>query len=110
MTLGSPIGLFFMRNKKLWSSLNQGHHSNSTGILCPFERRSVQQWLNFFDSDDLVAYPLEPIFRNSVNKEVSVMPTDIEVSTGWVTPWAHINYWHNGKVAEKIARLLAAQN
>lgn len=95
-TMGSPIGLFMMRKKNLWSK-------QFSALINPVDNAKVnRQWLNIWDKDDLVAYPLESIFRNAANKTVR----DVEVDTGLIMPWAHTEYWSDHETAQVIAETL----
>jgi pimeloyl-ACP methyl ester carboxylesterase len=55
--------------------------------------RSAAKWLNFFDADDILGYPLKPI-SPSYNRNVS---RDIEINVGGIlsswNPISHSKYW-----------------
>jgi hypothetical protein len=96
-TIGSPVGLFMMRNRNLWAN-------DFAALTNPVENSEniIRTWLNIWDKDDLVAFPLERIFKNQSNNSLK----DIEVDTGMIMPWAHTNYWHNQATIRSIAKTL----
>jgi hypothetical protein len=98
-TLGSPIGLFMLRQGSLWVE----------GI--PFRaidnpvRGGDRQWINFYDPEDIIAYPVKSLFRlNPENHDCFL--EDIPVQTGLPPLEAHTHYWQNRDIAEKIMSLL----
>jgi hypothetical protein len=105
-TMGSPIGLFMLRNGALW---RPGHPARSepglfSNVVNPFARAD-QRWLNFWDAQDVIAYPLERLFANNPANAGRPL-ADREVTTGWDPVSAHVNYWRDDGVAGAIARAL----
>ncbi len=103
-TFGSTIGLFMMRQGKLWRKL-----PTFSGIDNPVIKlngaQNIRSWLNFYDRQDILAYPLENLFnRNPQNADRALK--DIEVQTGNLVINSHINYWQNQDMARKIAQTL----
>jgi hypothetical protein len=99
-TFGSPIGLFMLRKDYLW---NQGEPFEK--LLNPIKGQH-REWLNMYDVDDFIAYPLKELFeKNSENLNSKLI--DRKVRTGWTTIDSHINYWKNQEVAELIAEVLS---
>ena len=88
-TLGSPLALFSRLRDARAHQYRQGE---------PF--RLVDGWWNFYDKEDLVAFPLQGIF--------SAMVQDVEVDNfplpviGFLR--AHGGYWRNRNVAKCIAQ------
>ena len=63
-------------------------------------------WLNFFDPDDVLAWPLRPI--NGAYADVVDSDERIHVGgpvTGW-TPASHFAYWSDKRFAKLIAKFL----
>lgn len=65
------------------------------------------RWLNFFDSDDVLAYPLRPLSESyaaavSEDREIRVG----SLATGW-SPLAHGDYWTDNDFTAPVARLIA---
>jgi hypothetical protein len=54
-------------------------------------------WYNFLDAQDVIAYPLQVLFKDAFNVE------DIVVQTGTNPRKAHDGYWENPEVADFIA-------
>lgn len=99
-TLGSPVGLFILRKGELWMENNKFKE-----IKNPV-KDDGRIWLNFYDDQDIIAFPLERLFaQNPVNASRSLK--DIPVETGNLVANSHTNYWQNSKVAEEIAKALA---
>ena len=105
-TMGSPIGLFMLRNGALWrpgdpARDTPGMFSNIINPITGSDRR----WLNFWDPEDIVAYPLERLFASNPDN-VGRPLSDREVTTGWDPVRAHVNYWSDEGVATAIAHAL----
>lgn len=100
-TFGSPIALWALRYPGLGEP-----------VAFPMPGRAYPQlgvdWLNFFDDDDVIAYPLKPIST----QYDSVVTRDIKVNAGsfftnW-TPLSHTQYWGDSEITNPIADKLAA--
>jgi hypothetical protein len=93
-TMGSPIALFTL-------DLERGPqiHSSADGAAAPFVQLAHEEgvWYNFLDAQDLIAYPLEVLFKGKFNVE------DIVVQTGTNPRKAHDGYWDCMEVADFIA-------
>ena len=99
-TFGSPIGLFLLRQGKLWAN-NQPFST----IKNPVPKGCT--WLNFYDKQDVAAYPLKRLFAtNKANKGLPL--EDIEVQTGNLVFDSHTDYWENDELAINIASVLSA--
>lgn len=96
-TFGSPIGLFMLRQSGLWRN-----GKDFAGLVNPVQG-TERTWLNFYDTEDPIAFPLENLFANSASKTGHVK--DIKVNTGWYHD-SHTNYWKNKQVAQEIANAL----
>ncbi len=90
ITFGSPIALFWMRRRDLWER-------NFVNLSNPVQQG---KWLNFWDDDDIVAYPLRNFFADGHVE-------DIRVETGMMMPWAHTGYWKNRALAQRMAEVLS---
>jgi hypothetical protein len=66
------------------------------------EVRKVTKWLNFYDPDDILGYPLRPI-----NRAYSAAVTeDIAIDTGTILG-AHTDYWTDNDFTKPVAGYLA---
>lgn len=101
VTFGSPIALWSLRYANFGepipfpSSKLSAHHPKIKG-----------QWINFFDEDDILAYPLKGI--NASYKAVVTEDRSISVGglfTGW-NPIAHSQYWTDDDFTKPIASLM----
>ncbi len=100
-TLGSMVGLFMMRAGGLWrNDAAFGEIVNPIRQLA--ENDICRSWLNFYDKEDVLAYPLENLFDlnpNNIYRSIE----DVEIQTGNLVYDSHTNYWSNNKMAAKIA-------
>jgi hypothetical protein len=86
------VALFLLRKALLM--LKAGALStNPVGV-----RRPRGSWLNFWNHQDVMAYPLERFFPRLV--------TDRLVDTGSLIFNSHLGYWYNRDVAEQVADAL----
>jgi hypothetical protein len=103
-TLGSPLALWSLRYPDFGLPISVpaprlGEHHAS---LVP-----LGEWLNFYDEDDVLAYPLRTLnaaYRRAVKADRAVNAGG--VLTSW-TPFSHQGYWTDDDVTEPIARTLA---
>lgn len=97
-TMGSPMALWSMRYIDFGSPISVP----SVGLerLYPGLKG---EWLNFYDKDDVLAYPLKGLNRE-YNKAVT---KDVDVNAGgWLTSWnplSHLNYDTDSEVVSAIA-------
>lgn len=103
-TLGSMIGLFMMRAGNLWRG-ESGFGEVINPIRQLNESQFCRSWLNFYDKEDILAYPLENMFDLNPNNIYRTIE-DIEINTGNLVYNSHTNYWGNDKMAAKIAAAL----
>ena len=94
-TMGSPIGLFLLRKRELFGRNFALLKPNPIGL-----KTGTGSWCNFYDRQDVIAFPLKGFFPEIVK--------DIRVQTGDLIINSHENYWTEKGVAAKIVdRLLA---
>ncbi len=101
-TLGSPIALYANRFY---------NHNSPSNPFANFQPQKVKDpnglWINLFDEDDLVGYPIRPV--NSYCKKT--VAADLNVSVGSFlsggTPASHTGYWEDKEVGKIIAEKLA---
>lgn len=97
-TLGSPLSLWSMRYTDFGDPIMipspqlKNYHPDIAG-----------EWVNFYDKDDVLAYPLKKL-----NKKYEQMVTrDQKVNSGnfliRATPFSHVYYWKSQKVMNQIA-------
>jgi hypothetical protein len=93
-TMGSPIALFTLdldRELELGPA-QEGQEPHHIKMV-----RDEGVWYNFLDAQDLIAYPLEILFKDKFVLE------DIVVQTGTNPRKAHDSYWENDEVSDFIA-------
>jgi hypothetical protein len=100
--MGSPMALYALRHnpgadkRALADSLDSPIQVDPDGGL----------WLNMYDRQDPIAFPLRPIKSYA---EVGVVDTLVQ-SGNWLTSWniaSHTEYWNNEDVARTIGHKLA---
>jgi hypothetical protein len=91
-TAGSPIALFLLRKAHLMKDMS-ALSVNPIGL-----HRPGGSWINFWDKQDVMAFPLQRFFPK--------VATDMVVDTGNLIFNSHLGYWHNRDVAEAIADAL----
>lgn len=101
-TLGSPIAIWSLRYDDFGLPISvpseklPEHHPGLKG-----------EWVNFYDPDDVIGYPLRPLndaYKESVTKDVAVNVGGFH--TSW-SPLSHGGYWTDNDVTKPIARALA---
>jgi len=69
--------------------------------------RAATQWLNFYDPDDVLGWPLKglsPNYEQTVRRDIAVNAGNL--LTSW-NPASHSGYWHDNDVTGPIADGLA---
>jgi hypothetical protein len=102
-TLGSPIALWSLRYPSFGDPIRFPHQQ-----LALHHPGLPSRWVNFYDPDDVIGYPLKPLnarYRAAVTE-------DRPVNVGsWLTSWnplSHVGYWDNPKIADAITEGLVA--
>lgn len=103
-TFGSPIGLFMMQKGDLWDN-----EEPFTSIFNPV-RGAGRMWRNFYDKNDLIAYPLAKLFSINQQDNRHCLLEDILVKNGFLIFNTHTNYWQNRKLARSIMNIIAPNN
>ena len=99
ITLGSPITPMIVRSGKLLEIIhnNEKLSLDSIGIRKGPGGES-SKWLNFWDKDDVISYPVEFLYKNP-----SSLLEDHYVDISDSFPDVHNAYWTSKKIAEIIA-------
>jgi len=103
-TLGSPIGLFMLRKGDLWKDGNK-FTSIKNPVQDDTEKGIKRTWLNFYDEQDVIAFPLENLFTLNSTRDKGPIK-DVLVNTGWLAIDSHTRYWQNQQVATEISQVL----
>ena len=102
VAMGSPMALYTLRNNPFGQRESIREALDSPILVDPVGGL----WLNLYDRQDAIAFPLEPI---ESYKEIGVIDRPISVGN-WLTGWSllsHVGYWRSEEVARHIARKLA---
>ncbi|NIQ25048.1 MAG: hypothetical protein GTN88_00295, partial [Gammaproteobacteria bacterium] len=63
-------------------------------------------WLNFFDPDDVLGYPLKPLspeYRRAVSRDITINVGGIAAS--W-NPLSHSKYWTDNDFTKPVAKFI----
>jgi hypothetical protein len=101
VTFGSPIALWSLRYANFGEPIPFPYPK-----LAGHYPKAKAQWLNLFDQDDVLGYPL----RDINPKYAKVVTEDAQVSvgglfTGW-NPVSHTGYWTDNDFTKRVAALL----
>ncbi len=101
-TMGSPLAIWGLHDRDFGQPI-----SVPSAKLGTHHRGLRGAWVNFFDEDDVIAYPLKPL-NDAYDAAVSA---DVAVHVGGVlsgaTPLVHNRYWTDDAVTKSIGRSLA---
>ena len=99
ITLGSPITPMIIRSGKLMEMI---HNDEKLALESIGIRKGASgensKWLNFWDKDDVISYPVEFLYKNP-----SGFLEDHYVDIGDSFPNVHNAYWSSKKIAEIVA-------
>ncbi|TCM85854.1 hypothetical protein EV294_1231 [Paenibacillus sp. BK033] len=97
-TLGSPLAVWALRFKDFGMPI--------AVPAPPLQGLGIGEWVNFYDTDDVIAYPIKPL--NDRYKKV--VTADIEVECpgllSW-TPLSHRKYFQTKAVIDRIVHSLS---
>lgn len=74
--------------------------------IVPISLPKMAAWLNFFDPDDVLGYPLKPLspeYRRVVSRDIAINAGGI--SSSW-NPLSHSEYWTDNDFTKPVARFL----
>lgn len=97
-TMGSPLALWSMRYHEFGRPIRF-----PDPLAASYYPALRSEWINFYDDDDIVAYPLRTL--NDAYNQVVTADMAINVggpATSW-TPLSHLEYWDDLSVIEPIA-------
>ena len=105
MTFGSPIAFTIFRNDEILQTLaNDGqldpaHYGLRSDFGNGLPKLTGPRWINFWDKDDPISFPIEPLVAESDSDLALDVYSDVSDSlTG-----AHNAYWDNEGVHREIA-------
>ena len=105
-TFGCNIPLFLLSNERVVPI-----HFPAANLARVFPGKTPQQiaavtaWTNFYDRDDVLAWPLQPLGHGYEN-----LVHDVQVNAGSLLSWtpaSHSGYWTDADVIKPIAATLA---
>ena len=96
VTFGCNIPLFALANAKK-NNLN----------LSKYAIKFEGEWLNFYDRDDILGYPLEPIYSKLTKPKLKDMAINVGgIFTSW-NPMCHNDYWTDNDFTKPVSKLIA---
>lgn len=104
ITFGSPISMLAFRSNTVLKILAEGKQLNPSdyGLDQNFDvfgsPLQGPRWINFWDKDDIISWPVEPLMQNH-----SQLIKDVYIDVGDRIATVHNEYWNNRIVHEKIA-------
>jgi hypothetical protein len=101
-TMGSPIALWSLRYENPTFGIPitvpaPAFRAANPGLRCG--------WVNIFDEDDVIGYPLKPLYGDAILQDKQVNSGGLLSS--W-NPLSHNGYWEDDDVTKKIGKELAA--
>jgi len=100
ITCGSPIAIWTLRYKTLGKSITFPH----AGLDSTFKEKA--KWLNFYDKDDIIAYPLKKVndgYAKNVTEEKQINVGKIYES--W-NPMSHTGYLEDEDFTSEVGKYL----
>jgi len=102
ITFGNPQGLYTLNG----ASSELGYSCNIVGEALPEDLAKRARWYNFYDKDDIVAYPLKGL-TDDFEKNVD---GDFEINVGSATtswnPACHTGYWEDKDFYKPVAEFI----
>jgi len=100
-TTGSPLILFIFRSKYLTQKILRQEKIDPKELgLGSRDGLSNPRWVNFWNKDDLISYPLEFLYQDAGNSKVV---EDYYVNISDIFPRVHDNYFKCSALAKYIA-------
>lgn len=100
-TLGAPVAPFVFRSEAVIGKILRGERLSAEVIgLGPGDGLSNPRWVNFWDDDDLVAFPVAFLYEE-VDGERVVVDRRVDLRENF--PAVHSAYWRSREVADCVA-------
>ena len=101
-TMGSPLIPLAFRADSLLAKIMKGEklHPETLGLRQK-DGLSNPRWVNFWDQDDIISYPLAFLYE-TVDSEPVVEDRYIDI--GDIFPGVHEKYWNSRKLADYVAQ------
>ena len=104
-TFGSPLTSVSLRSNTLLLNIVNKKKLNPESIgLLKSNNLTNPRWINFWDKDDVISFPLEFLYEK-INNEQIVKDELINLK-GFLFWKVHLEYWKSDKMARKIADAL----
>ena len=106
MTFGSPLAFTIFRNDAILGTLASDKQLDPSdyGLTSNFRGEHPQlsgpRWINFWDKDDPISFPIEPL----VAQPDTVFALDVYSDVSDMLTQAHNAYWNNESVHREIGK------
>lgn len=98
VTMASQLPILLLRSQRVVDSFANEQTLPADEIGIPRDSKEIL-WKIFYDIDDLLAFPVRPLF----GEYPGIQDIQVDVGDGLRT---HTSYWQNGKIHEEVAELL----
>ena len=103
-TMGSPLALWSLRYDNY---IPMPFPGPSLAELYP---NIKPQWINYYDKDDVLAFPIRSVSRGHFRLAQKGLLQDVEVNVGNVfrswNPLSHLGYWDDKDIVKPVAQSL----
>ncbi|MDH5434474.1 MAG: hypothetical protein OEY19_11065 [Gammaproteobacteria bacterium] len=102
VTFGNPMGLYAIKNNDLLMT----NPDSIAGDKLSDDLQEMAKWYNFYDKDDIIAYPLKglsELFDQHVTADIEINVGS--AATSW-NPACHTGYWEDKDFYKPVARFL----
>lgn len=100
-TMGSPITPLMFRSDSLMDKVCDAEQIDPASLgLKPSDEVSDPRWVNFWDKDDIISYPVSSFYGSNGDNAIV---EDRYVDLGYLFPRVHTRYWESEKLAQRIA-------
>jgi hypothetical protein len=100
-SMGTQIPVMYLKYEDSMQTMLVGELKNIEHIFPSGEGVADPRWINLWDKDDILGYPLAYLFNNRSETDEKIV-FDVAVDAGDYLP--HIAYWWSKDVAEVILR------
>jgi len=100
-TMGSPFTPLIFRADSLLTKIKNRQELDPEAIgLRAADKLKNPRWVNFWDKDDVLSYPVQFLYKKVKPKKVV---EDKYIDLGDIFPLVHVKYWKSEELADYIA-------
>jgi acylphosphatase len=98
VSMASQLPVLLLRSQRVIDTFAKGETLLADEIGIPNDAKEII-WKVFYDVDDLLAFPVRPLF----GEHPGIQDIEVDVGDGYKT---HTSFWSNDKIHEHVAELL----